>query len=60
MDDLKAFKVPVLILSGGEPLLHPDIFTISQRARDIFVLLIMPHNQILISQRARDIFGLKS
>ena len=31
MDDLKAFKVPVLILSGGEPLLHPDIFAISRR-----------------------------
>jgi radical SAM protein with 4Fe4S-binding SPASM domain len=39
MDDLKAFKVPVLILSGGEPLLHPDIFAISQRARDIGVSL---------------------
>ena len=24
MDDLKAFHVPVLILSGGEPLLRPD------------------------------------
>jgi Fe-coproporphyrin III synthase len=33
MDDLKAFKVPVLILSGGEPLLHPDIFDISHRAK---------------------------
>ncbi|MDE2586585.1 MAG: radical SAM protein, partial [Betaproteobacteria bacterium] len=28
MDDLKAFRVPVLILSGGEPLLRPDIFDI--------------------------------
>ena len=26
MDDLKQFRVPVLILSGGEPLLRPDIF----------------------------------
>ena len=26
MDDLRAFGVPVLILSGGEPLLRPDIF----------------------------------
>jgi MoaA/NifB/PqqE/SkfB family radical SAM enzyme len=26
MDDLKAFNVPVLILSGVEPLLRPDIF----------------------------------
>ena len=34
MDDLKAFHVPVLILSGGEPLLRPDIFEISRRAKD--------------------------
>ena len=34
MDDLKRFRVPVLILSGGEPLLHPDIFEISHRAKE--------------------------
>jgi len=33
MDDLKSFRVPVLILSGGEPLLRPDIFEISKRAK---------------------------
>ena len=33
MDDLKAFRVPVLILSGGEPLLRPDIYDISERAK---------------------------
>ena len=33
MDDLRAFRVPVLILSGGEPLLRPDIFEISARAK---------------------------
>jgi len=33
MDDLRAFGVPVLILSGGEPLLRPDIFEISRRAK---------------------------
>lgn len=33
MDDLKAFRVPVLILSGGEPLLRPDIYSIANRAR---------------------------
>jgi heme d1 biosynthesis radical SAM protein NirJ len=33
MDDLKGFGVPVLILSGGEPLLRPDIFDISRRAK---------------------------
>ncbi|OFZ89807.1 MAG: heme d1 biosynthesis radical SAM protein NirJ [Betaproteobacteria bacterium RBG_16_66_20] len=33
MDDLKAFGVPVLILSGGEPLLRRDIFEIAARAK---------------------------
>jgi MoaA/NifB/PqqE/SkfB family radical SAM enzyme len=33
MDDLKDFKVPVLILSGGEPLLRPDIYDIAKRAK---------------------------
>jgi MoaA/NifB/PqqE/SkfB family radical SAM enzyme len=42
--DLKAFKVPVLILSGGEPLLHPDIFNISQRAKDIGFYVALSSN----------------
>ena len=33
MDDLKGFHVPVLILSGGEPLLRPDIYDIAKRAK---------------------------
>ncbi|NNG03513.1 MAG: heme d1 biosynthesis radical SAM protein NirJ [Inquilinus sp.] len=33
MEDLKAFGVPVLILSGGEPLMRKDIFAISHRAK---------------------------
>ncbi|MCK9605248.1 MAG: heme d1 biosynthesis radical SAM protein NirJ [Methylomonas sp.] len=50
MDDLKAFKVPVLILSGGEPLLHPDIFPISQRARDMGFYVALSSNGTLINQ----------
>jgi heme d1 biosynthesis radical SAM protein NirJ len=33
MEDLRGFGVPALILSGGEPLLRPDIFVISSRAK---------------------------
>ncbi len=33
MDDLRAYRVPVLILSGGEPLLRPDLFDIADRAK---------------------------
>ena len=35
MDDLHAFGVRALILSGGEPLLRPDIFDIARRARSL-------------------------
>jgi heme d1 biosynthesis radical SAM protein NirJ len=49
MDDLKAFKVPVLILSGGEPLLHPDIFSISRRAKDMGFYVALSTNGTKIS-----------
>lgn len=49
MDDLKTFKVPVLILSGGEPLLHPDIFNISRRAKDMGFYVALSSNGTKIS-----------
>ena len=35
VDDLRRFGVPVLILSGGEPLLRPDIYVIARYAKDM-------------------------
>ncbi len=49
MDDLKAFGVPALILSGGEPLLRPDIFTIARRARDLGFYVGLSTNGTLIT-----------
>ncbi len=54
MDDLKAFGVPVLILSGGEPLLRPDIFEISQRARDMGFYVGLSTNGTLIDTQNID------
>jgi heme d1 biosynthesis radical SAM protein NirJ len=48
MDDLKAFKVPVLILSGGEPLLRPDIFEISKRSKEMGFYTSLSTNGTLI------------
>ncbi|VAX14169.1 Heme d1 biosynthesis protein NirJ [hydrothermal vent metagenome] len=48
MDDLKGFRVPVLILSGGEPLLRPDIFDISKRAKDMGFYVGLSSNGSLI------------
>jgi heme d1 biosynthesis radical SAM protein NirJ len=50
MENLKAFKVPVLILSGGEPLLHPDIFTISKHAREMGFYVALSSNGTLITK----------
>lgn len=52
MDDLKAFGVPVLILSGGEPLLHPDIFDISRRAKEMGFYVGLSTNGTLIDEAA--------
>lgn len=50
MEDLKAFKVPVLILSGGEPLLRPDIFEISRRAKAMGFYVGLSTNGTLIDE----------
>ena len=50
MDDLKAFKVPVLILSGGEPPLRPDIFEVAERAKALKFYVGLSTNGTLIDQ----------
>ena len=50
MDDLKAFNVPVLILSGGEPLLHPDIYAIAKRAKAMGFYVGLSSNGTLITR----------
>jgi len=51
MDDLKAFGVPVLILSGGEPLLRSDIFKISRRAKEMGFYVGLSTNGTMIGER---------
>ena len=50
MDDLKAYGVPVLILSGGEPLMRPDIFDISRRAKAMGFYVGLSSNGTLIDE----------
>jgi len=46
--DLKKFGVPALILSGGEPLLRPDIFEISRLAKTMGFYVGLSTNGTLI------------
>jgi len=48
MDDLKAFRVPALVLSGGEPLLRKDIFAIAARSRELGFYTALSTNGTLI------------
>jgi heme d1 biosynthesis radical SAM protein NirJ len=48
MDDLKSFRVPVLILSGGEPLLRPDLFEVAARAKKMGFYVGLSTNGTLI------------
>lgn len=54
MDDLKAFGVPVLILSGGEPLMRHDIFEISERAKAMRFYVGLSSNGTLVDAEMAD------
>jgi heme d1 biosynthesis radical SAM protein NirJ len=58
MEDLKAFGVPALILSGGEPLLRKDILQIAERAKAMGFYTALSTNGTLIdpplAQRIHD------
>lgn len=44
LDDLGAFGIPALILSGGEPLARRDFFDIAARARELGLFLALSTN----------------
>ena len=50
LDDLKSFRVPALILSGGEPLLRPDILDIARRAKSMGFYTALSSNGTLIDE----------
>jgi heme d1 biosynthesis radical SAM protein NirJ len=50
MDNLKLCKVPGLILSGGEPLLRPDLFDIARRSKAMGFFTALSTNGTLIDE----------
>jgi heme d1 biosynthesis radical SAM protein NirJ len=48
MKDLRAFGVPVLILSGGEPLMRPDLFGLAHSAKALGFYVALSTNGTLI------------
>ena len=48
IDDLAEFRVPVLLLSGGEPLVRPDLFELIAHARERGLRVTLSTNGTLI------------
>jgi len=56
MNNLRGFRVPVLILSGGEPLLRRDLFEIAARAKRMgFYTGLSTNGTLIDAQRAERI-----
>jgi 12,18-didecarboxysiroheme deacetylase len=49
IDDLAAFGAPVILFSGGEPLMRPDIFDLIAHARQLGVRAVISTNGTLIT-----------
>lgn len=56
LEDLRAAKVPALILSGGEPMVRNDLFKISARAKELGLYVALSTNGTLIdAENVKDI-----
>lgn len=49
MDDIARWVKPVMVLSGGEPLVRPDIFELAQHGTDLGFRMCMATNGVLIN-----------
>jgi len=54
IDDLAAFKVPVLLFSGGEPFLRPDVFALAEYAKNAGLRVTFSTNGTLIDDAKAD------
>lgn len=54
LEDLAQFQVPALLLSGGEPLLHPHFFELAGYARQLGLRLTISTNGTLIDRPAAE------
>lgn len=51
IDDLKAFKVPVLLISGGEPFMREDILYLAEYANKLGIRTTFSTNGTLINKK---------
>ncbi|WP_417912846.1 radical SAM protein, partial [Candidatus Electronema sp. TJ] len=50
LDDIKSYASPVVVLSGGEPLLRPDIFDIAAYGTGLGLRMCLATNGTLVTE----------
>jgi len=50
LDDIASYAKPVVVLSGGEPLLRKDVFDIARHGTDLGLRMCMATNGMLVNQ----------
>lgn len=50
MDEIASFSKPIIIMTGGEPLLRPDIFKLARYGTERGLRMVMATNGILITE----------
>ena len=56
LEDMAGFARPVVILTGGEPLLREDVLEIARRGNQLGLRMVMaPNGTLLTSRRAREL-----
>jgi Fe-coproporphyrin III synthase len=55
ISELAAFKVPVILFSGGEPLVRPDFFDLTKYAIDLGIRVTISTNGTLIDQETAEL-----
>lgn len=54
VDEIASFSKPIIILTGGEPLMRPDIFEVAKKARSAGLTVVMaPNGTLLDDEMAR-------
>jgi len=54
LDDIAAYASPVVVLSGGEPLLRPDVFDIARHGTGLGLRMCMATNGTLVTEAVCD------
>ncbi len=49
LDSIASFAKPVIVISGGEPLVRPDIFEIAQHGTDLGLKMVLATNGTLLT-----------